>query len=239
MDKRERDLNKKQSQYETAKTNITLLEAKVKELQEEKRILQIRMESAIHDHTATPNVNIPGNDNIPQSSERSENRSLLEKLNNMENKMWENRVKDAEKETMVMRMKILEDRLTLQNQTPPTHVDNELIMMRIHPKVTHLQQQWIPPSPPYIHQHPQGWLPPMPYNPHLLSQLNPQPEPPQRHTSNSTYHHQTKPHTPPPQHSQYFRPNPPYMYGYKSSTSKHPQSQTGQVKPSRVVGNNA
>ena len=186
MDKRERDLNKKQSQYETAKTNITLLEAKVKELQEEKRILQIRMESAIHDHTATPNVNIPGNDNIPQSSERSENRSLLEKLNNMENKMWENRAKDAEKETMVMRMKILEDRLTLQNQTPPTHVNNELMLMRIgmledglhsqphnvpqfHPKITHLQQQWIPPPSPYVHQHPQGWLPPMPYNPHLLT----------------------------------------------------------------------
>ncbi len=44
-DKREREINKKLAQYETAKTSISCLEDRVRELTDEARILRVRLES--------------------------------------------------------------------------------------------------------------------------------------------------------------------------------------------------
>jgi hypothetical protein len=122
LDKRERDLNKKQAQQETAKTNIILLESRVKELKEENRILTIRLETTSQD--TLPPVQNQNVSHTHQHQQATDISTVMNKLKVMESQQTENRLCDAEKEIMNMRMKMVENKV----DTQPRELE---MMMRI------------------------------------------------------------------------------------------------------------
>ncbi len=176
LERRERELNKRQAQHETAKANIACLETRLRDILEENRILKLKIENLTHETRHQPNHNnqqplpTPGTHaqaphGAPTQEYGESYRHLHDRLEYMERRMMDQRMKEMENqvlnsklqnlENLVMRAVLHEPQQKCQHPVqyvPFPHIPYPHLMVPNH--MPHPVPYDVPTH------HPNGWHPP-------------------------------------------------------------------------------